>query len=98
MKNLLSVILPASSVFTVSVLAASSVSDIRAFRISHEQEILTQYMELLKIPNVASDREDIRRNADAITVSMGTSVGSAVSWCAISAHTAARFGAHRTSS
>jgi acetylornithine deacetylase/succinyl-diaminopimelate desuccinylase-like protein len=70
MKNLLSGILAASCLFTVSVLAASSVSDIRAFRTSHEQEILSQYVELLKIPNVASDHDGIRRNAEAILALM----------------------------
>lgn len=70
MKKLLSGILAASCLFTVSVLAAGSVSDIRAFRTSHEQEILSQYVELLKIPNVASDHDGIRRNAEAILALM----------------------------
>jgi acetylornithine deacetylase/succinyl-diaminopimelate desuccinylase-like protein len=70
MKKLVSGILAASCLFTANVRAASSVSDIRAFRTSHEQEILSQYVELLKIPNVASDHDGIRRNAEAILALM----------------------------
>jgi acetylornithine deacetylase/succinyl-diaminopimelate desuccinylase-like protein len=46
-----------------SVLAQSSVRD---YRRTHEHEILAEFLELLSIPNVASDRENIRRNAAAI--------------------------------
>src|SRR5882724_10194758 len=55
---------------TISAFAADPVSDIRAFRASHAGEILEQYVELLKIPNVASDRANIRRNAEAIVAMM----------------------------
>lgn len=44
-------------------LAAGSV---REYRRAHEHEILKEFMELLAIPNVADDRENIRRNAAAI--------------------------------
>jgi acetylornithine deacetylase/succinyl-diaminopimelate desuccinylase-like protein len=54
----------------VSVFAADPLSDIRAFRTSHAGEILEQYVEFLKIPNVASDRANIRRNAEAIVAMM----------------------------
>ena len=39
---------------------------IREYRRAHEREILTQFTQLLSIPNIASDRENIRRNADFI--------------------------------
>ena len=39
----------------------------RAWRQAHEREILTEFIELLSIPNLASDRVDIRRNAAAIS-------------------------------
>lgn len=39
----------------------------RRFRRSHEREILTEFYELLSIPNVASDAINIRRNASLIT-------------------------------
>ena len=50
-----------------STLAQSSVRD---YRRAHEHEILSEFMELLAIPNVASDRENIRRNAAAIVAMM----------------------------
>ena len=49
------------------VFAAGSV---REYRRAHEHEILSEFMELLAIPNVASDRENIRRNAAAIMTMM----------------------------
>jgi acetylornithine deacetylase/succinyl-diaminopimelate desuccinylase-like protein len=54
----------------VSAIAASPTSDIRAFRTSHEKQIFAQYVDLLKIPNVASDHDNIRRNAEAIAALM----------------------------
>ena len=38
----------------------------RAWRAKHEREILTEFSELLSIPNLASDAPNIQRNADAI--------------------------------
>ena len=49
------------------VLAQGSVRD---YRRAHEHEILSEFIELLAIPNVASDRENIRRNAAAIMTMM----------------------------
>jgi acetylornithine deacetylase/succinyl-diaminopimelate desuccinylase-like protein len=43
---------------------------VRDYRRAHEHEILNEFMELLAIPNVASDRENIRRNAAAIMTMM----------------------------
>src|SRR6266581_6126 len=54
----------------LSAFAADPLSDIRAFRTSHASGILEQYVELLRIPNVASDRANIRRNAEAIVAMM----------------------------
>src|SRR5712692_10326745 len=45
---------------------ASAQSSIRDYRRSHERQILEEFTRLLAIPNVASDRENIRRNADFI--------------------------------
>jgi acetylornithine deacetylase/succinyl-diaminopimelate desuccinylase-like protein len=39
---------------------------VRDYRKANEHLILSEFISLLSIPNVASDREDIRRNADAI--------------------------------
>ncbi len=38
----------------------------RAWRASHEREIVAGFMELLALPNVASDRANIERNAAAV--------------------------------
>ena len=43
---------------------------VREYRRAHEHEILKEFLELLAIPNVASDRENIRRNAAAILTMM----------------------------
>ena len=40
----------------------------RAYRAAHEPEILREFVQLLAIPNVASDHPNIRRNADAIAL------------------------------
>jgi acetylornithine deacetylase/succinyl-diaminopimelate desuccinylase-like protein len=39
---------------------------VRAWRVQHERQILAELVGLLAIPNVASDREDIQRNAEAL--------------------------------
>ena len=38
----------------------------RAWRASHEREILSEFAELVSIPNLASDTSNIQRNAEAI--------------------------------
>ncbi len=43
---------------------------IRDFRRAHEHEILGEFVELLSIPNVSSDTENIRRNAEFIKAMM----------------------------
>jgi acetylornithine deacetylase/succinyl-diaminopimelate desuccinylase-like protein len=53
-----------------SALAATPESDLHAFTTAHQQQILDQFVELLKIPNIASDPDGIRRNAEAITTLM----------------------------
>lgn len=41
-------------------------SEVRAWRKAHEKEILREYLELLAIPNLASDASNIGRNAERI--------------------------------
>lgn len=36
------------------------------WRVAHEQEVLHEFTALLSIPNVSSDRNDVRRNADSL--------------------------------
>ena len=40
----------------------------RQYRQAHEREIVSSYLELLAIPNVAADPANLRRNAEAIAV------------------------------
>ena len=56
---------------SVPVRAGSSaefLQKVRAFRAAHASEILREFAQLLAIPNVASDRQNIHRNADAIAL------------------------------
>jgi acetylornithine deacetylase/succinyl-diaminopimelate desuccinylase-like protein len=46
--------------------AQTSPSTVRAYRESHEAEIISELVELLSIPNVASDSINIRRNAERL--------------------------------
>ena len=46
--------------------SAGEPSPVTAYRQAHEAEILRDFAELLSIPNVASDTENIRRNAEHI--------------------------------
>ncbi len=39
---------------------------VRAYRIAHEQAIIKELIDLLAIPNIASDEPNIRRNADLL--------------------------------
>src|SRR5579859_26039 len=39
---------------------------VRAYRTAHAPDILREFVQLLAIPNVASDRANIRRNADEV--------------------------------
>lgn len=50
----------------LSVIAANAQPPIRDYRRAHERQILDEFTRLLAIPNVASDRENIRRNAQLI--------------------------------
>ena len=44
--------------------AESAAEKVKAYRQAHERDIIREYMEMLSLPNVASDRPNIRRNAD----------------------------------
>jgi len=45
---------------------ASAQSPVRDYRRAHERQILDEFTRLLAIPNVAADRQNIRRNANFI--------------------------------
>jgi acetylornithine deacetylase/succinyl-diaminopimelate desuccinylase-like protein len=50
--------------------SARAQGQVREYRRAHEHEILKEFLDLLAIPNVASDRENIRRNAAALVTMM----------------------------
>ncbi|MGH9399390.1 MAG: M20/M25/M40 family metallo-hydrolase, partial [Thermoanaerobaculia bacterium] len=47
--------------------AAAVREKVRAYRAAHEVEILREFADLLAIPNLASDTENIRRNAERVS-------------------------------
>ena len=62
------------STLIISILLVQSLAladgPVREYRRAHEHEILKEFLDLLAIPNVASDRENIRRNAAALITMM----------------------------
>src|SRR6267378_5211102 len=62
------------SAIAISILLVQSLAladgSVREYRRAHEHEILKEFLDLLAIPNVANDRENIRRNAAAIVTMM----------------------------
>jgi len=63
MKRLLTLLLSAVALCVPSPAAGGAVDSVRDYRRANEHRILREFVELLSIPNVASDRENIRRNA-----------------------------------
>ena len=56
----------ALAIVAISSLVTNGQSPVRDYRRAHERQILDEFTRLLGIPNVASDRENIRRNAQFI--------------------------------
>jgi acetylornithine deacetylase/succinyl-diaminopimelate desuccinylase-like protein len=50
----------------LALLAVSAVGQVREWREQRERPIIDEYIQFLSIPNIASDRENIQRNADFI--------------------------------
>ena len=59
-------LLTAILILSCAVLAQSPKDAAHAWRTAHETQILKEFTDLLAIPNVASDKNNIRRNADAL--------------------------------
>lgn len=57
---------PIAQAETDAAAQASVQSDVRTWRQANEQGIVDQFVELLRIPNVASDTVNIRRNAELL--------------------------------
>jgi acetylornithine deacetylase/succinyl-diaminopimelate desuccinylase-like protein len=62
LRRLLSV----TAMLVVSFHASLAQSQVRDYRRAHERQILDEFTRLLAIPNVASDSQNIRRNAEFI--------------------------------
>jgi acetylornithine deacetylase/succinyl-diaminopimelate desuccinylase-like protein len=50
-----------------AAIAQDPTARVRAWRVAHEREILRELFDFLSIPNVASNADDIARNAQALT-------------------------------
>ncbi len=59
-----------AAVLAPSFHTAVAQSSIRDYRRAHERQILAEFTQLVAIPNVASDKENIRRNAELIQAMM----------------------------
>src|SRR2546428_364379 len=62
-------VLTSQIVFVVR--AQTPVAGVRAYRSAHEAQIIGELVDLLSIPNVASDTVNIRRNAAKLIEMMG---------------------------
>ncbi len=60
----------ALTIVAICALAANGQIPVREYRRAHERQILDEFTRLLALPNVASDRENIRRNAEFILAMM----------------------------
>ncbi|HEY3930699.1 MAG TPA: M20/M25/M40 family metallo-hydrolase [Candidatus Koribacter sp.] len=61
MRNMFLVLALSCSLFAQSPKDAA-----HAWRVAHEQQILKEFTDLLSIPNIASDKPNIQRNADVL--------------------------------
>ena len=62
--------LPVAVIVVLSFPTGLAQSPVRDYRRAHERQILSEFTRLLAIPNVASDRENIRKNAQFILAMM----------------------------
>ncbi len=55
-----------TAVLALAAIPADTITQVRAWRVDHEKQILLELFDFLSIPNVASNQADIKRNADAL--------------------------------
>src|SRR6185503_14682570 len=56
--------------FSASIIAQTTQDKIRTYRVANEHKIVSEFLSLLSIPNIASDNPNIRRNAEQIIAMM----------------------------
>jgi acetylornithine deacetylase/succinyl-diaminopimelate desuccinylase-like protein len=66
MANRLRHVLASLTAVLAMVSGSSGQSPVRDYRHAHERQILDEFTRLLAIPNIASDKDNIRRNAQSI--------------------------------
>jgi acetylornithine deacetylase/succinyl-diaminopimelate desuccinylase-like protein len=59
-----------ASLLLCHIAIAQTVNSVREYRRANEHRILAEFVHLLSLPNVASDRENIRKNADYVVEMM----------------------------
>src|SRR6516165_559227 len=57
-------------ILSTTLFAQSPATAAHDYRVAHEQQILEEFTTLLAIPNVASDKPNIQRNADALVAAL----------------------------
>jgi acetylornithine deacetylase/succinyl-diaminopimelate desuccinylase-like protein len=57
----------AAAIIATGATTQENVARVRAWRIEHEKPILAELFDFISIPNVATNQNDIRKNADALT-------------------------------
>jgi acetylornithine deacetylase/succinyl-diaminopimelate desuccinylase-like protein len=67
MTTLKRLCIPLVAVMLIGATAQETATRVRAWRAEHEKDILRELFGFLSIPNVASNRGDIQRNAEALT-------------------------------
>jgi acetylornithine deacetylase/succinyl-diaminopimelate desuccinylase-like protein len=63
MKRIVAIVWISALLLSTGSIAQESASKARAYRQTHESQIIAEFSDLLSIPNVASDTPNIRRNA-----------------------------------
>jgi len=61
------VLMLAAALAAMGATVQENVARVRAWRVEHEKPILAELFDFLSIPNVATNQNDIRKNADALT-------------------------------
>src|SRR5436190_23165744 len=68
MRSALAAILIAGMTgLTIHAAPSADVLKARAWRVAHERQIVAELMQLVALPNIASNKADIVKNADALT-------------------------------